>query len=178
MTLGFIFLMSGGVSSFVVGLREDRKEISKRVGEVNDTFEIFSTNTSVFESLRDNLYENTFSKMFLDTMYQEDKVVKEKISNYEQLVDELTKNVKELNRLCDNVYYPDSTVNSKCKNYKIIYEQVINYFVSDIEEYNQNIDKYNEYQTSIGNLLRLRRYYTSRSYVDYNLDGMFDGKEA
>ena len=82
-----------------------------------------------------------------------------------------------LKSLCENVYYPDGSVNSKCTNYKSIYEQVVNYFVSDIELYNKNIELYNEYEESRGTLFRIRKYQTNKYFVDYNEDGLFDGCE-
>ena len=177
MTLSFVLLISGGVSSFVNALRSDRAEIFKRVNEVEDAFEVFSTNTTAFENVRDELYSKVFSQIYYDTMYHEDKDVKSKVSNYEQLVDELTRNTDRLELLCENVYYPDAVTNSRCRNYKNIYEQVINYFVYDIELYNDNIQKFNEYQENAGTLLRLRKYTTRKTYIDFNQDGVFDGKE-
>ena len=93
------------------------------------------------------------------------------------MVDELEKNTNELNRLCTGMIYPDNVANSRCNNYKSIYEQVNNYFVADIETYNQNVKKYNDYQTSNGTLYRIREYETNRNYIDYNQDNHFDGKE-
>ena len=61
MTLSFIMIISGGVSSFVISLKADREETQNRMNDVSDTFEVFSTNTSVFESYRDDLY-NTVEK--------------------------------------------------------------------------------------------------------------------
>ena len=177
MTLSFILIMSGGVSSFVLGLKKDREVTFKRQCDVNDTFEVFSTNTTIFENYRDELYNGVLNVVYLDSMYAQDKVIKEKLSNYEQLVDELTKNTNELNQLCEGMIYPDNVANTRCKNYKSIYEQVNNYFVADIHTYNQNIKKYNDYQESSGTIYRLRSYETGRDYIDYNLDNQFDGKE-
>ena len=177
MTLSFILIISGGVSSFVLGLKKDKEEIYNRISEVNNEFEVFSTNTSVFEGFRDELYNVVLSNVYYDTMYDEDKAVKNKLSNYENLVDELTKNTKRLNKLCDDVYYPDSKVNTKCNNYKSIYEQVVNYFVSDINVYNENVVKYNEYQKNNNSDLRVDKYKTDKKYIDYNEDKEFDGKE-
>ena len=177
MTFSFILIISGGVSSFLVGLRKDREGIQRRVVEVNDIFEVFSANTSVFESERDSLYEEVLKNLYFDTMYSKDKEVKDRISNYEHLVDELSKNTRELDHLCKNVYYPDSTTNKKCRNYLLIYEQVVNYFVTDILEYNNSIDKYNKYQEEMETLLRLKRYETDKTYIDYNHDNVFDGRE-
>lgn len=177
MTLSFILIISGGVSSFVLGLKKDKDEIYNRINDVNDEFEIFSTNTSVFESTRDKLYNVVLSNVYYDTMYDEDKSVKNTISNYEHLVDELTKNTKKLDKLCNDVYYPDSKVNTKCNNYKSIYEQVVNYFISDINVYNDNVNKYNEYQKSNNSDLRVDKYKTNKKYIDYNNDKSYDGKE-
>ena len=177
MTLSFVLIISGGVSSFVLGLKKDKEEIYNRISEVNNEFETFSTNTSVFESFRDDLYTIVLSNVYYDTMYDEDKMVKNKLSNYENLVDELTKNTKKLDKLCNDVYYPDSKVNTKCNNYKSIYEQVVNYFISDINVYNENVKKYNEYQRNNNSDLRVDKYKTDKVYIDYNNDNQYDGKE-
>ena len=89
----------------------------------------------------------------------------------------IEKNTKELDKYCKDVYYPNAKVNSSCKNYKSIYEQVINYFVGDIDSYNVNVDKYNTYQVAIKSTKLINEYKTERNYIDYNGDSLFDGKE-
>ena len=177
MTISFVMIISGGVSSFLIGLKADKEETYKRISVVNHEFEVFNTNTTAFETFRDELYNSVLSSVYFDTMYKEDEVIKNKLSNYENLVDELDKNVKKLDGLCDNVYYPESDTNTKCSNYKSIYEQVINYFVTDIKLYNKNVNKYNKYQNSKNTKLSIQKYSTKRIYIDYNNDGKFDGKE-
>ena len=176
-TLAFILIVSGGVASFVLGLKADREGIQKRVADVNNEYESFSTNTSIFEEKRDELYNTTLGNLFYETMKDEDAKVKEELKKYEDLVDILTKNTKTLDGLCDNVYYPDSKVNAKCANYKSIYEQVVNYFISDINVYNSNIDKFNEYQKSNSSDIVIEKYKTDKKYIDYNNDKNYDGKE-
>ena len=178
MTLSFVMIIAGGVSSFVLGLKADRLETQKRIDIVNNEFEVLSTNTSIFESVRDELYNKVLSNVYFDTMYKDDEKVKEKLSNFENLVDELEKTTVTLDNLCKNVYYPDIETNTKCNNYKSIYEQVNNYFISDIAVYNKNIDKYNDYQKSKNSDSKLEKYKIRRDYIDYNNDGKYDGKEG
>ena len=175
MTISFVLIIAGGVALFVVGLQADRKEVYNRIADVNNEFEEFSANTTIFENERDDLYNEVLTNMFYDTMKSQDKDVKERLSKYEKLVDIVTKNTKVLDKLCNNVYYPDSKVNTKCKNYKSIYEQVVNYFISDINVYNKNISDYNEEQTDDNN--KLNKYKTNKVYIDYNNDKSYDGKE-
>lgn len=177
MTLSFVMIISGGVSSFLIGLKKDHEETQKRITIVNDEFEILSTNTSIFEEQRDELYNKVLGNVYYDTMYKEDKKIKEKLSNYENLVDELEKNVSKLDKLCKNVYYPDIEANTKCSNYKSIFEQVNNYFVGDINLYNKNVKKYNKYQENKKTNLKISKYIIKRDYIDYNGDNKFDGKE-
>ena len=177
LVLSIVLIISGGVSTFIFGLKADRKETLNRMVEVNDVFEIFSTNTTAFENLRDELYNEVLSNLYYDNMFESDGIIKTRLSNYESLVDELGKNAKTLKALCEDVYYPDGNVNNKCFNYKSIYEQVINFFLSDIKVYNDNVKTYNEYQTINGLTYVVKEYKTKKKYVDYNEDGVFDGKE-
>ena len=171
MTFSFILIVSGSVSTFVINLRDDQNATRQRMVVVGDKFEDFSANTSVFESFREDLYGGIFDNVYFDTLYSNDTNIKNKLSNYENLVDELKKNTNSLDDLCNDMYYPDGTINSKCNNYKSIYEQVVNYFVTDI-------NKYNEYQKSINSDKTLALYKTDKDYIDYNEDKIFDGKEV
>lgn len=172
--IGFILLISGGVASFLFSLKEDRALTLERMVVVNDEFEEFSTSTTAFEAYRDELYNNVLSSLFYDTLGADDANIKNVLSNYEAMVDALEKKADSLNNLCADVYYPDSSVNSKCNNYKAIFEQVNNFFVGDISVYNKNIDSYNAYVAGWG--APLAHYETKRDYVDYNDDKAFDGK--
>lgn len=177
MTLSFVLIMSGSVSTFVLSLKQDKKETYRRIYVVNDEFEIFSTNTSVFESYRDDLYKDFLSNIYFDTLDQSDNDIKNRLSNYENIVDEIEKNTLQLDSLCKEVYYPDSEANSKCMNYKTIYEQVVNYFVSDINLYNRYVKQYNEYAKNKINFHTIQKYNTNKKYIDYNKDNQYDGKE-
>ena len=176
-TLGFVLLISGGFSSFLINLREDHQEVLRRMDDVSAIFEGFSTNTSIFEDYRDNLYTDVLGNVYYETMYSTDDAVKEKLDEYESIVDDLSKDTKKLDKLCGSVYYPEGEVNNMCVNYASIYEQVVNYFVTDINTYNENVQKYNEYQKAINSTLIVSKYKTKYQYIDYNGDKVFDGKE-
>ena len=176
LAISLVLVISGGVASFLVSLKEDREIMLQRMVVVNDQFDDFSTSTTSFESYRDELYNNVLGILYYDTLGGNDANIKNVLSNYEAMVDEMKKKAESLDDLCADVYYPDSSVNSKCNNYKAIYEQVVNFFVGDINLYNKNIDSYNNYMTSNGSDSRLEYYKTTKKYIDYNNDDVFDGK--
>lgn len=176
LAVSLVLLISGGVASFLVSLKEDRELTLQRMVVVNDEFEDFSTSTTAFETYRDELYNNVLGVLYYDTMGNDDANIKNVLSNYEAMVDSLGKKAKSLDELCADVYYPDSSVNSKCNNYKAIYEQVVNYFVGDVVLYNKNIDSYNNFISSNGGTNVLKYYESEKDYIDYNGDKTFDGK--
>ena len=178
MILVSIFMITSGcLSSLILGLKEDKKMTNMRMEEVDLEYEDYSTMVSLFEEERDSIYENVFTKITYENMYSNNKYITNKLSNYEAMVDEMHKNINKLDKLCDDMYYPKSSVNSICNNYKIIYEQVNNYFVMDIDTYNENIDKYNEYIKGVDPNLVLKKYNTKKKYTDFDKDGEIIGKD-
>lgn len=175
--VGLIMIVSGGVSSFVLSLQADKSMTRERMSSVSLEYEDFSTNVTKFEEFRNALYQDIFENTYYDTLKQDDTIIKNRLSNYESIVDMLEKTVLKLDSLCTNAYYPDSNINGKCSHYALIYEQVVNYFVHDIHLYNSNIMAYNNYQLSLGSSDTLQSYTTDRDFIDYNKDNQYDGKE-
>ena len=175
LALSLVLIMSGGFSSFLIGLRKDKENTMNLMKVVDDEFETFSANTSVFESFREDLYAEVLEGVVCNQLILNDAAVKNKLSNYENLVDELSKNVKRLDKLCVDVYYPNSTTNNKCLNYKSIYEQVNNYYVTDINNYNKNVKQCNS--SASGDILLLKEFKNNKKYIDFNGDKKYDGKE-
>ena len=177
LSISLVMIVAGSFSSFLIGLREDHQEVLRRMEDVGGIFEGFSTNTTLFEDYRDELYTEVLGNVYYDTMYKSDETVKGKLNEYEAIVDSIKKDTKKLDSLCKKVYYPDNEVNKMCINYKSIYEQVVNYYVTDIHTYNDNVEKYNAYQDTIKKDLKINKYHTDYDYIDYNGDKIFDGKE-
>lgn len=175
--LGLLLIFSGCVSIFIINLRADQANVLKRMDDVTGDFEEFSTSVSIYEEERDKLYSEVLNNLYYDNMFFTDVAVKERLSKYESLVKEIDKKRMALDSLCNDVYYPDSNVNSKCSNYKSIYEQVINYFMTDINFYNKSVDDYNSYTKNLGSTNTVSKYDTGFKFIDYNGDGKKDGCE-
>lgn len=175
--VSIFMIISGSLSSLIIGLKEDKKMTNMRMNEVNLEYEDYSTMVSLFEEERDSMYGNVFNNLTYDNLFANNKYLSNKISNYEAMVDEIHKSIRKLDDLCNDMYYPDSSVNSICNNYKIIYEQVNNYFVLDVKEYNENVNKYNEYIKGIDPNLVIKKYETEKKLIDFDNDGEIVGKD-
>lgn len=175
--VSIVMISSGLVSSLIVGLKEDKQLTRKRMDEVKLEYEDYSTMISLFEEKRDGLYGSVFNNLTYETMFANNKVMFNEVSNYEAMVDEIKKNTNKMDKLCMDVYYPDSNVNSICNNYRTIFEQVNNYFVIDITEFNKNIDKYNTYVIGLDPNLVIKKYETKKKMIDFDDDGVIVGKD-
>ena len=139
---------------------------------VDTDYQELTNNVNTFTETRDNLYSKYLEKVDYTSFSKNNNTINSSISNYENIVSEITKKVKSLDNLCKNTYFSSSDTNEKCTNYKLLYEQVNNYFVTDINKYNNIVKDYN-----MNNIDNVSIYKISRQYIDYNKDKLFDGKK-
>lgn len=173
-----VFLAGVGFCIFFINdLKKDKSATRGQMSVVEDQYKKFSDQMDLYNDSRNNLYVELFDNTYYDTLYSNDEKFKGMLKEYEKTVDDLTDTVKELDKLCTNVYYPDSSINLKCDEYSNVYEQIVNAFVSDINLYNDNIKSYNGYCEENGNSNYLNSYPTEKKFIDYDKDKRFDGKE-
>jgi len=177
LAIAFVLIISGAFSAYLIGLKKDRDEVLTRMGDVSSEFEKFSTSVSLYGDYREDLHESVFENLFLETMFSSDHLVKAELKKYEGMVDDIELSANVLDDLCVNVYYPKSDVNNMCKNYKTMYEQVVNYFVADIKDYNENVEKFDQYQKANNLNQVVKKYETTKKYIDYDGDKKYAGKE-
>lgn len=160
-----------------ISFKMDKEQTNGQMSKVNDVYDEFSLEIDNFNDVRNQLYLDVFENTYYDSLSTNDVKFKEAFTNYEKIVDVVVGKALRLEKYCKNVYYADSKVNTKCNEYGVVYEQVINAFVSDVKLYNKNIENYNEYQSDNGGTLFLNSYVTKKKYLDYNGDKKYQGKE-
>ena len=172
-----VLIVAGCVSACVISLKSDREGISLRMNKVNDNYDNLKIQLDSFNSTRSQIYATVFNNSY-ETLYQKDNEIKNTLSNYENMIDEINKNVIKLNKLCTDTYYPETSINKKCNNYKVEYEKANNLFVKDVNLYNENINIYNQYQVTNQTGLSINKYETYKEYIDYNKDGKVEENEV
>ena len=147
-TLGTVLIIVGLVLNFGVGLKQDKEEVNERMTKINTT-----------------LNQN------ITTCLQE-------LQKYEATLDVIEPIANTLKKNCADLYFPDSTINTKCQTYANSYEEMVNYFVNDVIQVNNNIEEYNKYQqANQTGIAPLQKYNTTKKYIDFNEDKKYAGKE-
>ena len=76
LTLSLILIISGCFSTFLSGLRKDKENTLNMMKIVDDEFEIFSANTSIFEDYRENLYAEVLESIVCNQLFINDVTIK------------------------------------------------------------------------------------------------------
>lgn len=177
-SIGFLFIVAGLITNFTTSFTQDKEEVSRRMNVVNSSYETFKQEAKDFSTTRDNIYNNVFSNLYFETLNLSINNCLEELQKYEQKLDEMEKTVQELKENCNGIYFPESQTNNKCQTYATSYEEMVNYFINDITQVNQNIEEYNKYnQENATGIPPISKYSTTKDYIDFNGDKEYAGKE-
>lgn len=178
--VGIALIIFGIILSFISNVKKDQKEMNSRMDTIITEYSKFEKNIDEFNKTRKSLHEEFLDKVYYETLTQNDTAYKTKLTDYETQVAKISQSTKTIREYCkDGIYYSSSDVNNKCNSFKLGYEEMVNSFVDDINTYNKNITAYNKYLDDEGNTtsLKLEAYQTKKTYIDYNNDGKYSGKE-
>ena len=160
------------ITWFIISINNDKKKTLKRMDNIVSQYDKFKESVLEFNDNREKIYNEMFNDLYLDTIKSNYGVWISKLSEYEKFVDKVNKESFDLKKQCKNVYYPNQEINNKCRAFIIAYEEVNNYFVSDVDLFNRNIDSYNNEEES-----SLDKYKTKKIYIDFDGDKKYRGKE-
>ncbi len=179
--IGITCVIWGFITMFISSVKKDQKEMNSRMDTIVKSYNNFSKKMEEFNTMRDQLHTEFLDKVYYDTLETQDAEFKNKLKSYEELVSKISLSTKNnLRKYCtDDIYYSSSDVNSKCAAYKQGYEEMVNYFVDDINSYNNNLQQYNAWLDSENkqDSIHLENYETKKKYIDYNKDGQYSGRE-
>ena len=178
--LGMISLITVFILLFISNLKQDQKEMNNRISIIIKQYDKFSSELEKVNTTRDELHNDFLDTIYYDTFEKNDTSYKNRLLEYEEAVTKISKDNKTLKEYCNsNIYYSSSDANSKCSAFNLAYEQMVHSFVDDINKYNSNITKYNSWLDEQGNTvsLKLEKYKTKKTYIDFNKDGDYSGKE-
>ncbi len=165
------------VLSFILGFLEDKDQTRKEMKKIQKEYTSFKSSIESYNTARDRVYQEIFDVLYFDTMEVTDASNRKILEETEAIVQNVSKTSSSLKKACEGVIYPDASINTKCSSFALAYEQVVNSYVSDIENFNEQIKKYNEWAAP-QQRQQLSSYQTKLKYIDYNKDKEYSGKEV
>ena len=164
------------ITIFVLMIAKDRKEKKNNMEIIRNNYNLLATSINNYNEIRSKYSE--MSTVLIIKSY------KDKHEEFVTLLAEYNKEMKNIDNYISNIkmrctgIYSDSEINKICSSYKTVYEKVVNLYVSDIDNYNNFITKYNESKNESLEIVEK----VHEDYIDYDGDGskyggVDDGKE-
>lgn len=178
--LGIVSIVVGLIIMFISNIKKDQEEMNQRMTKISSKYETFKTEVEKINTERDSMHKDFLDTIYYETFEENEAKYKKRLYEYEKAVTDLSKANTTLKEYCKNgIYYSSSDINSKCNAFNLAYEQLINTFVDDINKYNGNISQYNSWLKEQNNTTKkeLETYETKKTYIDYNKDGQYSGRE-
>ena len=174
----FIVIVIGIITYVVINYTNDQAEIKKRMNLVKENYQTFKEEATNFNNNRDTIYNEVMKDMYYQTLKDNDERYKELYNNYQQSLTKIDKIYNKTKDNCINALYPDVTINNKCEALVIGYEKIVNTYVSDVNLYKINIEKYNNWLEETSSIdVKLEKIKTNRKYIDINGDRKYEGKK-
>lgn len=177
-----IIILVVGITLIIIGLsiliysniHEQNQNTKKKEETVLTSYNTFKGSTELFNTAWDKFQTAVSSDLFVESVEDDYDVWQESIKEYKKAVDLVENDSKELKKVCINNYYKNKDVQNKCDAFIIAYETTINYFVKDIDTYNQFIKEYKKDNDNKEVSEYVQDIY---EYIDINEDGRFIGKD-
>lgn len=182
--VSIIFLIAGIISLGIgIGIMYKNESDKQKALEalktsiVND-YEDFKVKVEVFSEERTNIYQSLNKITYLTDIKVNYASLIEEYKKYEETLKEIDKVSKDLKVNCFEQEFKEVTINNKISAFVINYEQAVNYFIQDVNNFNEKVKLYNDWlkQTNQTTGVELEEYVSSYTkYVDVNNDGVFEG---
>ena len=168
-----VFLIIFGVVKFVVDLNKEKEMTEEVVSIINSSYQELQSNVIEYNKYR-SLVGDSLSSYYQDSFGDEyDKIVSE-FEGYDKVVSNISNNIDVIKNNCGDKIFADSDVNDICNSYKSSYEEIVNVYVNDINNFNKFVNTYN---SETGNDLSNFKSSVIDNYIDYNNDGEYRGME-
>lgn len=180
--IGIVFIiiaiLFGCAWVWASGLKEDQRKTKEIIKVILEKYENFNNRVEEFSQLRNKYYELK-EDLYLETLSENAEEWNKFMDDYSNAISEVEKASKELKENCD-IKYGDVNANSKCTAFKANYEAAHNYYISDINLYNELIDDYNKWlkeENVKGKEINKGKYPVYKKYIDFDKDKEYFGKE-
>ena len=176
--VGLVSLIAGG-SLLFKSLTASRDEYESLKTSIVNDYEDFKVKIESFSEERTNVYEGLNKITYLtDVVANYDLLVAE-YDKYGETLKSIEEASKDLKVNCYKKDFVETEITNKVSAFTINYEQAINYYIQDVEKFNEKVRSYNEW-VNTNNLQATYKVYAEyeslyKDYVDINGDGIFNG---
>lgn len=153
-----------------LGIVNGSKKNTENINIIKDNYQSLIDEIANYNTIRSDYIELS-KNFYLETYDKNHDKYLDILTKYNENIKKIDNTINNLLKPCEKIY-KNKDINKICSSYHKTYEKVINLYVSDLLTYNENITKYNTYKN-----LSIDKFKMIHSdYIDYNHDGIYEGK--
>jgi len=157
---------------FIINIIKSKKETQSNIKIINAAYEYLSLDVKNYNEIRKE-YLDMSTNFILEEYEKEHEKYISLLTKYNNVVEQIDSHIYDINPRCNQLYY-DTNTNSICSSYKVLYEKLINLYVSDLTSYNHKLEEYNQYKNNNLDYFEM----IHNDYIDYNDDGIYEGSDS
>jgi len=183
--ISIIFIVLGcaslttGVVFRIIDQNKQNKALTSLKNSIVEDYEIFKIKIESFSTKRTTVYEGLNQITYLTELPKNYETLISEYNKYENTVKEIDESSKDLKENCYKQEYSETEITNKVSAFTINYEQAVNYYIQDVEKFNEKIRSYNDWvqNTQVTNTYQTLEEFNStyKEYVDINGDGIYNG---
>ena len=183
--ISIIFIILGcgslrtGVVLRIIDQNIQNKALTSLKASIIEDYEVFKVKIESFSTERTSVYEGLNKITYLTELPANYESLVGEYTKYENSVKEIDESSKDLKVNCFKQEYNETEITNKVSAFTINYEQAINYYIQDVEKFNEKVRSYNDWvqNTQVTNVYKpLEEFKSSYTeYVDVNGDGIYNG---
>ena len=159
------------IALIIINISKSKKQTNINKEMIIKSYNNLTTSVKSYNEVRTK-YDEMTKDFVLSTYKSKQTEYEELLNKYNDIIKNIDSEVTQLNGYCTQLY-DDGEVNKICDGYKNLYEKLINIYVTDLNNYNDKIKAYNEYQNESLKLFTM----VHNDYIDYNEDKIYEGRD-
>jgi len=172
-------LIATGITIIYKDNNNKRIALEQLKENIINNYEVFKSKVEVFSENRSNISQQLNDIKYLSELKTNYASLIQGFQNYEKSLRDIDEASADLKVDCLENTFKDTNINNKVSAFIINYEQVVNYFIKDVNDFNTEIQKYNAWvssQTTPNEKDKLEEYKSTYvDYVDIDGDGVYSG---
>lgn len=172
LVVGIILILSGLVVGIYYKKKINFQEKEKKEAGIIENYDLFKTKIESFNKEREKYYTEVVNDLYVENVEDSYENWVEILDNYTIIIDDVENASTTLKKECIEYVTNNQDIKNKCKAFIIAYETAMNYYVKDIELFNNTISNYNDKNEK----KTLDEYKGKYEYTDIDYDGNFYGK--
>lgn len=165
-----ILLIITITATVVINIKKEKALIKENIEIIKTNYENLSNNVEEYNKIRSE-HNNKMTNFFYETYLKNKEEYEKTLNDYNNIIIKIDTSIENINKKCNQTIYEDSNIVNICSNYEVLYEKLINLYVTDIKNYNKNVAGYNEYKKDNVQLFEM----IHSEYIDYNNDSKYEG---